>query len=70
MFGSNGIEYTLLLANLLTPREFKIISFRYGLLGEKEHTLEETAKEFDVGPARVRQIEAKALRKLKKAGVQ
>jgi RNA polymerase sigma factor (sigma-70 family) len=49
----------------LTPRERKVLVLRFGLDGCKEHTLEEIGPMFDVGKERIRQIEAKALRKLK-----
>lgn len=49
----------------LTPREEKILKLRFGLEGGREHTLEEIGKIFDVTRERIRQIEAKALRKLR-----
>ena len=49
----------------LTPREEKVLVLRYGLLDGTPRTLEEVGKEFNVTRERVRQIEAKALRKLK-----
>jgi RNA polymerase sigma factor (sigma-70 family) len=49
----------------LTSREQKVLQLRFGLYGEEEHTLEETGKIIDVTRERVRQIEAKALRKLR-----
>ena len=49
----------------LTPREQKILKMRFGLEGERGHTLEEVGKEFGVTRERIRQIEAKALQKLK-----
>jgi RNA polymerase sigma factor (sigma-70 family) len=49
----------------LTSREQKVLQLRFGLYGEEEHTLEETGNIIDVTPERVRQIEAKALRKLR-----
>lgn len=52
--------------NLLTPREQKILRMRFGLDDGKAHTLEETGQEFGVTRERIRQIEAKALAKLKK----
>ena len=49
----------------LTPREEKVIRLRYGLIDGRSRTLEEVGKEFDVTRERIRQIEAKALRRLR-----
>ena len=49
----------------LTLREQKVLQLRFGLYGEEEHTLEETGKIIDVTRERVRQIEVKAIRKLR-----
>lgn len=49
----------------LTPRESKILRLRFGIGMIKDHTLEEVAKMFDVTRERIRQIEAKALRKMR-----
>ena len=49
----------------LTPREAKVLRMRFGIEMTSEHTLEEVGKQFDVTRERIRQIEAKALRKLK-----
>jgi RNA polymerase primary sigma factor len=49
----------------LSPREERIISMRFGLDGGSEHTLEEVGQVFSVTRERIRQIEAKALRKLR-----
>ena len=49
----------------LTPREEKVLRLRYGLDGGRSHTLEEVGREFNVTRERIRQIEAKALRKLR-----
>ena len=63
--------YTLLKEQLdevmstLTPREAKVLRLRFGLDDGKTRTLEEVGKEFDVTRERIRQIEAKALRKLR-----
>ena len=64
-------SYTLLREQLeevmstLTPREAKVLRLRFGLDDGKARTLEEVGKEFDVTRERIRQIEAKALRKLR-----
>lgn len=49
----------------LTPREEAVIRLRFGLKDGRCHTLEEVGKEFNVTRERIRQIEAKALRKLR-----
>ena len=49
----------------LTPREERVLSMRFGLTDGHPHTLEEVGKEFNVTRERIRQIEAKALRKLR-----
>ncbi len=49
----------------LTPREAKVLRMRFGIEMSTDHTLEEVGKQFDVTRERIRQIEAKALRKLK-----
>ena len=49
----------------LTSREAKVLRLRFGLDDGKARTLEEVGKEFDVTRERIRQIEAKALRKLR-----
>lgn len=59
---SNKIEESL---NLLTPREEKVLKMRFGIDDGKEHTLEAIGKIFGVQKERIRQIEAKALRKLR-----
>lgn len=51
--------------NTLTPREAKVLKLRFGLEDGKSRTLEEVGKEFQVTRERIRQIEAKALRKLR-----
>ncbi len=64
-------SYTLLREQLeevlksLTPREEQVLRMRFGLIDGKAHTLEEVGKEFDVTRERIRQIESKALRKLR-----
>ncbi len=59
-------EHIVEVLSLLTPREQKILKMRFGLESGRSHTLEETGQEFGVTRERIRQIEAKALSKLKK----
>ena len=58
-------EQLLAVIDTLTPREQEVIRQRYGLKDGRAKTLEEVGKEFKVTRERIRQIEAKALRKLK-----
>ncbi len=58
-------EQLLAVIDTLTPREQEVIRQRYGLMDGRQKTLEEVGKEFSVTRERIRQIEAKALRKLK-----
>ena len=58
-------EQLLSVIETLTPREQQVIRERYGLIDGKSKTLEEVGREFSVTRERIRQIEAKALRKLK-----
>ena len=58
-------EQLLAAIDTLTPREQKVIRLRYGLDDSHPRTLEEVGKEFNVTRERIRQIEAKALRKLR-----
>jgi len=51
----------------LTPRERKVLSMRFGLDDEVTHTLKETAKEFGVTRERIRQIQAKALERMRRS---
>ena len=51
--------------SVLTPREKRVLELRYGLEDGRQHTLEEVGREFKVTRERIRQIEAKALRKLR-----
>jgi len=51
--------------NLLSDREREVLELRFGLVDGKDHTLEEVSRHFDVTRERIRQIEAKALRKLR-----
>lgn len=59
-------EHISEILSLLTPREQKILRMRFGLDDGRSHTLEETGQEFGVTRERIRQIESKALLKLKK----
>ena len=52
---------------MLTPREEKILRMRFGIGEKAEHTLEQVGNDFSVTRERIRQIEAKALRKLRHA---
>ena len=58
-------EQLLGVLDTLTPREEKVLRLRYGLDDSRPRTLEEVGKEFNVTRERIRQIEAKALRKLR-----
>ncbi len=58
-------EATLEVLSTLTPREAKVLRMRFGIEMNADHTLEEVGKQFDVTRERIRQIEAKALRKLR-----
>ena len=58
-------EATLEILATLTPREAKVLRMRFGIEMNTDHTLEEVGKQFDVTRERIRQIEAKALRKLR-----
>ena len=68
---ADAVSHTLLKEQLrdvlatLTPREEKVLRLRFGLEDGRPRTLEEVGKEFDVTRERIRQIEAKALRKLR-----
>jgi len=58
-------EATQQILSSLTPREAKVLRMRFGIEMNTDHTLEEVGKQFDVTRERIRQIEAKALRKLR-----
>ena len=62
---NNITKHILRVLDTLTPKEAKIIRMRFGIGFDKDHTLEEVGKQFSITRERVRQIEAKALRKLK-----
>lgn len=63
--GSGLKESTRQVLAGLTPREAKVLRMRFGIDMNTDHTLEEVGKQFDVTRERIRQIEAKALRKLR-----
>lgn len=71
---AEAASYTLLKEKIgevlgtLTPREEKVLRLRFGLEDGRQRTLEEVGKEFNVTRERIRQIEAKALRKLRHPG--
>jgi len=71
MVPSDAAVYTSLrdvtkdILDSLTPREAKVLRMRFGIEMNTDHTLEEVGKQFDVTRERIRQIEAKALRKLR-----
>jgi RNA polymerase primary sigma factor len=62
---ANLREITKEVLDSLTPREAKVLRMRFGIEMNTDHTLEEVGKQFDVTRERIRQIEAKALRKLR-----
>jgi RNA polymerase primary sigma factor len=62
---ANLREATKEILDSLTPREAKVLRMRFGIEMNTDHTLEEVGKQFDVTRERIRQIEAKALRKLR-----
>jgi len=61
----NLAEQTRRVLTTLTPREEKVLRMRFGIGEKADHTLEEVGRDFDVTRERIRQIEAKALRKLR-----
>ena len=62
---SNLVDQTRKVLSSLTPREEKVLRMRFGIGGKSDHTLEEVGQDFNVTRERIRQIEAKALRKLR-----
>jgi RNA polymerase primary sigma factor len=64
-FNVNLVEQTRIALATLTPREEKVLRMRFGIGERSDHTLEEVGRDFLVTRERIRQIEAKALRKLR-----
>ena len=65
LFHSNLRETATRILATLTPREERVLRMRFGIGMNTDHTLEEVGQQFSVTRERIRQIEAKALRKLK-----
>ena len=65
VLNSNLAEKTRDVLATLTPREAQVIKMRFGIGEKANHTLEEVGQDFEVTRERIRQIEAKALRKLR-----
>jgi len=65
VISSNLSEQTRRILSTLTPREERVLRMRFGIGEKYDHTLEEVGQDFDVTRERIRQIEAKALRKLR-----
>ncbi len=65
VINSNLSHQTRRVLKTLTPREEKVLRMRFGIGEKSDHTLEEVGQDFDVTRERIRQIEAKALRKLR-----
>ena len=61
----NLAEQTRKVLKTLTPREEKVLRMRFGIGEKSDHTLEEVGQDFEVTRERIRQIEAKALRKMR-----
>ena len=64
MITTNLAEEVRKVLTTLTPREEKVLRMRFGIGEKSDHTLEEVGRDFEVTRERIRQIEAKALRKL------
>jgi len=65
VISTNLVEQTQKVLATLSPREEKVLRMRFGIGEKYDHTLEEVGQDFDVTRERIRQIEAKALRKLR-----
>jgi RNA polymerase primary sigma factor len=65
VINNNLAEQTRKVLKTLTPREEKVLRMRFGIGEKSDHTLEEVGQDFFVTRERIRQIEAKALRKLR-----
>jgi len=65
VIGNNLEDQTRNVLKTLTPREEKVLRMRFGIGEKSDHTLEEVGQDFEVTRERIRQIEAKALRKLR-----
>ncbi|MSP25041.1 MAG: RNA polymerase sigma factor RpoD, partial [Myxococcales bacterium] len=65
VINSNLADQTRRVLQTLTPREEKVLRMRFGIGEKSDHTLEEVGQDFEVTRERIRQIEAKALRKLR-----
>ncbi len=65
VINTNLAEQTRRVLKTLTPREEKVLRMRFGIGEKSDHTLEEVGQDFEVTRERIRQIEAKALRKLR-----
>ena len=68
MINGNLSEQTTKALATLTPREEKVLRMRFGIGEKSDHTLEEVGQNFDVTRERIRQIEAKALEKIREHG--
>jgi len=65
LFDERATSETRIVLETLTPREEKVVRMRFGIGEKSDHTLEEIGREFLVTRERIRQIEAKAVKKLR-----